>query len=125
MIVCSALLISAAIDSVSSDIASIVWYLPSAICSCCATYGDGEDLGDRLERVDVLLVERVPAAATRGSACRPRGPSRSSGTISTEPKPDVCSTLASRKSGAALGDVVDDQRLARAHDAAEQRSAPP
>ena len=73
MIVCSALLISAAIDSVSSDIASIVRYLPSEHVQLLRDPGDGEDLGDRQQRLDVRLPERVRGAAPRRSACRRRG----------------------------------------------------
>ena len=48
MTVCRALLISAAIDSVTSVIASIVRKRPSDNCSCC-TSQDGKDLDDGLD----------------------------------------------------------------------------
>ena len=54
MMVCSALFISAAIDSVSSDITSIERYFPTAICKLLGDVGDGEDFGDRLENLDLL-----------------------------------------------------------------------
>ena len=73
MIVCSALLISAAIDSITSDIVSIVRYLPTEHVQLLRDVRDGEDLGDRPQRVDVLLRERARRAATPGSACRRRG----------------------------------------------------
>ena len=101
MIVCSALLISAAIDSVTSDIASIDRYLPSAHLQLLRDVRDREDLGDRPAAC------RCAAAGTR-RVCRDTTlsvptarPFETSGTIRADSKPALCRTLTSRKSASA------------------------
>ena len=73
--------------------------------------GDGEDLGDRLQRVDVGLPETFGRRETTFSVPTAR-PRDTSGTSSADLNPEVSRMFASRKSGAAVLDVVDDHRLA-------------
>ena len=83
--------------------------------------GDGENLGDRLQRVDVRLRERVGCRETTFSVPTAR-PRETSGIRSTDWKPDVMQDVGVEVVGRRGLDVADDHRLARSNDAAEDRA---
>ena len=94
MIVCRALLISAATRQrqLGHDFHRPV--LAEVMCSCCDP-GDRENLGDRLQRRDVRLPNASGCRETTFSVPTAR-PRETSGIRSTERNPDVSRMFASR-----------------------------
>ena len=120
MIVCSALLISAAIDSVSSDIASIVRYLPSATCSCCAMTATA-----KISAIGWIAVDVLGPIGVRGALHQveraDRPPLRDERHDQRRAEARRVQDVGVEEVGRRRGDVGDDQRFARADDAAEHR----
>ena len=108
MIVCSALLISAATDSVSSDIASIVRCLPERDLQLLRDVRDREHLGDRQQRVDVRLAGTRSGWRETTLSVPTARPLATSGTMSADPKPGRVQHVDVEEVRRALARVVDD-----------------
>ena len=121
MIVCRALLISAAIDSITSAIVSIVRYLPTSMCSCCATCATARISAIGRSVSMSSSTNARGARDTRFSVPTPR-PLEMSGSTSADLKPALSRTLTSSRSASACAIVGDQQRLERAHHHADRRA---